>query len=227
MKFKQVTLDECPVDSDVVIVIDVCRAFTTAAYALAAGADEIYLVKSTQEAFELRQQNPEWLLVGEEDGLPIPGFDHWNSPFEMESLSLNGKKLILRTSSGTQGVVLCRGAKSLLASSFVVAAATARHVRKFSPDSVAFVVTGVKPDRTGVEDIACAEFLQALLQEENPSADPFLAQAHHWDPGLISSDPKILRHLEQDKKRCLQANIFDFPLLVHEKAGLPVLSFNN
>jgi 2-phosphosulfolactate phosphatase len=224
MKFRHVTLEQCPVESDAVIVIDVCRAFTTAAFALSAGADRIFLVKSTQEAFDLRQQNPEWLLVGEEGGLPIPGFDHWNSPFEIESLSLKGKTLVLRTSSGTQGVVRCQGVNLLMASSFVVAAATAQYVRRNSPNSVSFVVTGVRSDRSGAEDIACAEYLQALLQEDNQPADPYIQQAESWDPGLISSEPEVLRHLDQDRRRCLQANIFNFPLLVSEREGRPVLS---
>ena len=40
----------------VVVVIDVLRAFTTAAFAFDRGADEILLVSTVEEAFEVREQ---------------------------------------------------------------------------------------------------------------------------------------------------------------------------
>src|SRR5262245_64699993 len=83
-----------------VVVIDVLRAFTTAAYALASGAGEIVLVSTPEQAFVLRERWPRALLVGEVGGRPIPGFDHGNSPAAMQELDLRGKPIGLRSSSG-------------------------------------------------------------------------------------------------------------------------------
>src|SRR6185369_13813504 len=59
----------------VVVVIDVMRAFTTAAYAFDAGLTEIELVSTAEQAFAV-----EGFRMGEIGGRLIPGFDHNNSP---------------------------------------------------------------------------------------------------------------------------------------------------
>jgi len=223
MKFRRATLAECPASAEAVIVIDVCRAFTTAAFALAAGASKIIMVQTVEEAFQLRQKNPGWLLAGEVNGLPVSGFDLWNSPHDVEGQDLTDKTLVLRTSSGTQGVVRCRNAGLLLAGSFVVAEATAAFVRKSAPDSVTFLLTGVKPDQSGVEDIACADYLQELLQGTGAPVEPFLQSARGWNPGRISGEPEILQHLQEDLSKCLQANRFDFYLKACLEDGYPIL----
>src|SRR5262245_25502813 len=81
-----------------VVVIDVLRAFTTAAYAFAAGAREIVLVSTPEQAFALRGRWPRTLLVGESGGRPIPGFDHGNSPAAMQALDLHDATVVLRSS---------------------------------------------------------------------------------------------------------------------------------
>ena len=51
-------------DSDCVVVIDVWRSFTTAAYAFAAGACEILITGSVEEAMSLRVRFPQAVLMG-------------------------------------------------------------------------------------------------------------------------------------------------------------------
>jgi 2-phosphosulfolactate phosphatase len=58
-----------------VVAIDVLRAFSTAAYAFAAGAQTIALVGTVEEAFTLKKQIPDALIMGEVEGLPVKGFD--------------------------------------------------------------------------------------------------------------------------------------------------------
>ncbi len=74
----------------VVIVIDVIRAFTVAAYAIAGGARRLWLVRTTDEAFALRQQEPQALLAGEIGGRMIPGFNLNNSPSLMSATHVRG-----------------------------------------------------------------------------------------------------------------------------------------
>src|SRR6266699_945518 len=54
MNLYRVTLDGCHAANGLVVVVDVLRAFTTAATAFARKAEEILLVSSVEEAFELR-----------------------------------------------------------------------------------------------------------------------------------------------------------------------------
>ncbi len=138
-----------------VVVIDVLRAFTTAAYAFHAGASEVWLCSSTEEAFDLRRRAPRAVLVGEIGGQQIPGFDHGNSPSALQDLDLRDHVVILRTSNGTQGVARASRASSILLGSLVVAAATARHLHRLGAETVTLLSMGwigeppVTGDRAG------------------------------------------------------------------------------
>ena len=105
MNVHRVTLDGCHAANGLVVVVDVLRAFTTAATAFAREAEEILLVSTVEEAFELRARYPGYLLIGEVDGLPVDGFDLPNSPSTLQDLNLSSRRLVQRTTSGTQGVV--------------------------------------------------------------------------------------------------------------------------
>jgi 2-phosphosulfolactate phosphatase len=56
-------LEDAPQASGTTIIIDVFRAFTTEAYAFLQGAEKIIPVKTLEEAYELKKQNPEFVLV--------------------------------------------------------------------------------------------------------------------------------------------------------------------
>ena len=64
------------------IIIDVLRAFTTAAVLFDGGIEQLILVADPQEAFDLRQRHG-YLLAGENGGVKIDGFDFGNSPTEL------------------------------------------------------------------------------------------------------------------------------------------------
>ncbi|MBL8849065.1 MAG: 2-phosphosulfolactate phosphatase [Planctomycetaceae bacterium] len=137
-----------------VVVIDVLRAFTTAAYAFAAGIAEIQLVSTVEEAFRV-----EGFRMGEVGGRLIPGFDHNNSPSQLIGRKLSGRA-VQRTGSGTRCVVAASGAVEVWLGSLVVASATARALADRA--EVTLVASGYPEE--GEEDLACAEMLVALLQ---------------------------------------------------------------
>ena len=123
-------------------------------------------VGTVEQALDLRARFPGALAIGEVDGYPIDGFDFGNSPSALLGQNLAGRRLIQRTSAGTQGLVRSLKAETLFAGSLVCAAATARAIARSAPDSVTLVATGVFPGRDGDEDIACADYLAALLRGE-------------------------------------------------------------
>ena len=88
-----------------VVVVDVIRAFTTAAYAFGAGAEAIYLVAGVDEALQFAAARPGVLAMGENHGRRPEGFDFPNSPAMVSRADLRGRTLVQRTSAGTQGVV--------------------------------------------------------------------------------------------------------------------------
>ncbi len=205
------------------VVIDVLRAFTTAAFALAAGASEILLVSSVQQAFDLREQQPDLLLMGEVGGLPIKGFDYSNSPSALEKVDLRGRQLVQRTSAGTQGVVNSDKAGLLLAASFVCARATAEYLLVRKPESVTFVITGVHEERDGDEDQACADYMAALLRGLRPDPAPYLERVRGSFSGRIFSDPAQPEFPEADLECALELDRFDFAMKVERAGGLLIL----
>ena len=225
MQIEYASLETCDNASDTVVVIDVCRAFTTAAFAFAAGARDIILVSTVEEAFDLRQRFPGALVMGEVGGLPVQGFDYSNSPDDLVRVDLSGRRLIQRTSAGTQGIVRSVQAETLLASSFVCADATARYVKDLAPDRVTFVITGMDVQDDAGEDRACAEYIAALLNELEPDVTPYLRWTRNWpresDIGQFS--PTALAGLLRDRERCIEVNRFDFTLRVRRQSGLLVM----
>lgn len=221
------TLDDCHTASDVVVVIDVCRAFTTAAYAFGAGAERICVTGSVQEALDLKKRIPGALAMGEAEGEYIPGFDFGNSPVELSRAKVAGQVLIQRTSAGTQGIVRAIGAGHLLAASFAVAGATVRAIQRRQPRQVTFVVTGRHPDdpRYGDEDYACGAYMAALLRGECPNVHDYLTwkpgwlAVHRLDSMPISQSSRFMEDLEL----CMQPDRFHFALPVARQDGLLVM----
>ena len=145
------------------VIIDVLRAFTTAAFAFDRGAEEIFLVSTVGEAFELRQQYPDLLLAGETNGYPVEGFDLPNSPSAISRLDLRHQRLVLRTTAGSQGAVLAAHANDIYVAGLSVATSTASSIGKLNPAIVTFVATGVRAKGGGEEDVACADYIASLL----------------------------------------------------------------
>lgn len=175
----------------VVIVIDVLRAFTTAAFALAQGAAEIRCVGTVEEALALKAAKPNSLTMGEIDGYPIPEFDLDNSPTRMTRANVAGKTLIQRTTAGTQGLIRAVNAEALFASSLVVASATTRAITASQLNHVSFIVTGITPDGRGDEDTLCAEVIRdQLLNRPAPSLSDLYAIILASKNGQRFADPE-------------------------------------
>ena len=127
----------------IVAVIDVFRAFTTAAIALANEASKIVMVGTVEEALALRDAGIGHVCMGEVRGRTPPGFDFGNSPFEISGIDFGGKTIVQRTSAGTQGIVAAgKRAVRLYAASLVTADATVRALLSGSPDQISVVAMG-------------------------------------------------------------------------------------
>jgi 2-phosphosulfolactate phosphatase len=219
MEFEYVTNDTCHTAEGLVVVIDVLRAFSTAAYALSAGAESITLVSGAAEALALKAQMPGMLVMGEVNGLPPDGFDLGNSPTEIIQHDLRGKHLIQRTSAGTQGVVRSLNAESLFAASFVVAEGTVRAIQRLEPVKVTFVITGRYSDG---EDKACAEYLEARLRGQTPAPEPYLERVRNASE-LLHMPTEQFPHIASDVDYCARLDAFSFAMPVVREQNRPVM----
>jgi 2-phosphosulfolactate phosphatase len=216
MKFNYTSLETCHTASGLVLVIDVLRAFSNAAYAFSRGAKEIILVSTVEEALGLKSEFPNAKIMGEVGGLPPAGFDFGNSPAQIREEDLTGLTLIQRTGAGTQGAVRCVNADVLLAASFVVAGATVNHVLKMVPSEVTFVITGGEDNE---EDLSCAEYLEALLKGQNPDKEPFIKRVHNSKDAERHLNRDLPEFPESDLDYCTRINAFDFAMPITRKNG--------
>ena len=224
MKFNYTTLETCHTATGVVLVIDVLRAFSTAAYAFSCGAREIRLVSGVEEALELKEQTPNSKAMGEVGGLPPEGFDFGNSPTRILEQDLTGITLIQRTGAGTQGAVRSKNANVMLAVSFVVAKATMEYVLRLKPEEITFVITG---GADNAEDLACAEFLQKQFLGQAVDTSNYIHR--------VISSRDAFQHMDDhpqfprsDLDYCTRINAFDFAMpIARENNQLIVRAVKN
>jgi 2-phosphosulfolactate phosphatase len=149
------------------IVIDVIRAFTVAHIAIAQGAHQIRLVDTIATAFALKRQNPEYILAGERDGLPVPGFNLPNSPYTLSKLKLQGKTLILKTTYGTEAALNVLQGAHVFVAGFINAKITALYVKQLASNNQKKTITIIASHPTSDEDLACAQYIQGLITGRN------------------------------------------------------------
>lgn len=218
MKFHYTDLEDCHTAGGVVIIIDVLRAFSTAAYAFSRGAKQIILVSGVEEALTLKSKIPNSKVMGEVGGLPPEGFDFGNSPTHINTEDLTAITLIQRTGAGTQGAVRSQNAGVMLASSFVIADATVRFVQKLAADEITFVVTGKHGSR-GDEDLACAEYLEELLKGNCPNPGPFIQRVFDSRDAIQHLDPMETAFPVSDLDYCTAIDKFNFAMPITREDG--------
>jgi 2-phosphosulfolactate phosphatase len=203
----------------VVVAVDVLRAFTTAAYAFAAGATSIYLVGTVAEALELARSIPGALTMGEEHGNRPQGFDFSNSPVVVANADVQGRVLVQRTSAGTQGVIAASNADRLFAASLVCASATAAAINRIDATPPTYVITGRFPDGS---DSGEDDLLTANLIERARRGDPIDAVATAkavaetpWALQIRDNDNEHVHHL--DVRYATDVDLFDFAMEVERE----------
>jgi 2-phosphosulfolactate phosphatase len=204
------------------VVIDVMRAFTTAAWAFHLGAERIVLLRHLEEALELKSRTPGSLAF--QDGALQAGFDLANSPVQIQHLDLVGRTVFQRTSAGTQGALAASGCEPLICTGFATADATAAHLRLTQPDHLAFVITG--EDGRAAEDVACAEYIAASIAAPAVSAAPYREAARNSRAAksLHEAAEKGYAGVHRDDvERCLEVGRFDFVMHARREAGLLTL----
>ncbi len=223
MEILRATLSSCDAVTDLAVVIDVLRAFTTAAYLFNAGIEEIILVAGVQEAFDLGKAMPGYLLSGEIDGIQVQGFDLGNSPSEIVGKDFTGKRIIQRTTAGTQGVVRASNAHIILTAALVNLSATVRYIKISSPHNIMLIQTGLFPEiRAGDDDVACADAIEDLLSGRALDMDRIAQRVRssysgrYYDGTRPDFPPK-------DLELALKLDVFDFAMVVERRDRLHIL----
>jgi 2-phosphosulfolactate phosphatase len=205
------------------VIIDVFRAFSTACYAIGNGIQRIYPVGDLQMAYQLKQQNPEFILVGERFEQKPEGFDFGNSPSQLLESDLTGKIMVHTTSSGTQGIANATGADEILTGSFVNAGAIVNYIRTQNPAKVSLVCMGYSCRYPTDEDTLLAVYIKNELEGVANDFHAMVEQLRSGDGARFFSPEKQEWAPAADFDLCLSLNRFDFVLKVEQENGLNYL----
>jgi len=216
------------------VIIDVFRAFSTTCYAFDCGANKIIPIGDIEMAYQIKERNPDFILIGERNEQKPPGFDFGNSPSQLLCGNLTGKTIVHTTSSGTQGIVNAKNATEIITGSFVNAGAIVNYIRQKQPKNVSLVCMGYACEYPTDEDTLCAEWIKNEMEEAPPNlpkrggnkTKSFAEMveiirhgsgARFFDPEKQSWSPQA------DFELCLDLNRFGFVLKVENEGGLNFL----
>jgi 2-phosphosulfolactate phosphatase len=200
-------------EAPVAVVVDVLRATSTIAQALASGYKRVYCCREVDDALVLREKLGEGLLGGERSAVKIEGFDIGASPREV--LEPRSETLIYSTTNGTRAVLAAAAAcGDVLLGSLLNLSVVASAVK----DDCVIVCAGFQ-GQFALDDAYCAGRIvekldadltdaakaSAILARSFPSAHEALLARTYGPPGL-----------EEDIKFCAQEDVVDVvPRLNH------------
>ena len=147
------------------IVVDVLRATSTIAQALASGFRRVLCCAEIDEARTLRAAIPDSVVGGERQAVRIEGFDVGASPREF--LEPHAETLILSTTNGTRAILeAARRCEEVVLGSLLNLAAVARAAR--GRDAV--IVCAGFQGAFALDDAYCAGRIVQLLDAERSDA---------------------------------------------------------
>jgi 2-phosphosulfolactate phosphatase len=152
-------VDELQLRDKNVVVIDVLRAATTIAVALANGAREVIPVESVETAVKLSASlfGDVVLLGGERGGKMVEGFHLGNSPSEYVESVVKGKSIVFTTTNGAPAMSKSRYSKHMAIGSFVNVKRVVEFIKSINEDFI-IVCAGNQSAVGGfsLEDTVCA-----------------------------------------------------------------------
>ncbi len=196
------------VSAHVGIVVDVIRATSSIAQALASGYERVLCCAEIDEARALREElGDEAVVGGERNAIVVDGFDVGASPREFAGPP-KARTLILTTTNGT-GAILTAASECdiVLLGSLLNLSAVAEAARRESGD-VAVVCSGFK-GTFALDDAYCAgRIVDAIGGEPSDAAIAATAIAAAWPDPLAGLNARTYGPpgLEDDIRHCAQVD---------------------
>jgi len=191
------------------IVIDVLRATSTIAQALAAGYRRVLCVAELDDARALRSELPDSVVGGERNAVRIEGFDVGASPREF--LKPRAETLILSTTNGTRSIVTAATrCERVLLGSLLNLEAVAAAARR-SGEDVAIVCAGFK-GAFALDDAYCAGRIVQLLGGDSTDAGvaaALIAGAYPDAYTGLNARTYGPPGLEEDIRYCARESVLD------------------
>ena len=159
-------VNEANLATGLAVIIDVLRAFSTECFVFKNGAKYIIPVLALDDAYELKKQNPDYILMGERKGVKPEGFDFGNSPTEILDVDFTDKIVVHTTSNGTKGMMNAINANEIITGSFVNAKAIIEYIKKTNLKDITLIcTTNLKYDENN-EDLMLANYIANILENK-------------------------------------------------------------
>jgi 2-phosphosulfolactate phosphatase len=195
------------------IVVDVLRATSSIAQALAGGYRRVLSCAEVEEARALREAESDGVLAGERACVRIPGFDLGNSPSEF--VSPNGDTVILTTTNGTRALVAAASrCERVVAGSLLNLEAVAAAACEAGSD-VAVVCAGVKGEFALDDAYVAGRIVQLLGGEPTDAAEAAVRLVRSFASGeealhaSRSARNLVDAGLERDIAWCARESVVD------------------
>jgi 2-phosphosulfolactate phosphatase len=191
------------------VVVDVLRATSTIAQALASGWPRVLCAPGIDEAIAVREQLGEGLLGGERDAKKVEGFDVGASPREF--VDGGDVPLIFSTTNGTRAILTAASkCERVLLGSLLNLDAVAAAARE-SGEDVIVVCAGFK-DAFALDDAYCAGRIVELIggdRTDASKASELLARAFPNAHEGLTARTYGPPGLEEDIRFCARENVLD------------------
>jgi 2-phosphosulfolactate phosphatase len=193
------------------IVVDVIRATSSIAQALASGYERVLCCAEIEEAQALRRElGDEAVVGGERNAVVVEGFDVGASPREFAQPP-RAKTLILTTTNGTRSILTAASrCEVVLVGSLLNLSAVAQAAREAGGD-VAIICSGFK-GAFALDDAYCAgRIVSALGGERSDAAIAAEVIANRWPDPLEGLNARTYGPpgLEADIEFCAQVDLLD------------------
>jgi 2-phosphosulfolactate phosphatase len=201
----------------IAVIIDVFRAFTVEPYIINNGAKKLIPVGDKQIAYDFKEKNKEYILIGERNGIKLPGFDYGNSPSQIENVDFSNKVVIHTTSCGTQGIVNANNADEIITGSFVNASAIVKYIKQSVYNDVSLVSLARPGEEPFKEDQLFAEYIKSVLENnELNNLDERITELKNTSGAKFFDQTLKEIFPEKDFYLCTELNKFNFILRVEK-----------
>ncbi|WP_425364564.1 2-phosphosulfolactate phosphatase [Candidatus Tisiphia endosymbiont of Mystacides longicornis] len=204
----QLRFDE-QIKTQVIVVIDVFRAFTTAAYVLDHNPVTYILASDSAVVSRLISNFNNPVLIGKSEKGANLIYDVPNSPTRVQDITIVGKNVLHRTAAGASGILLAKEANIVLAAGFINASATAEYIKTLPNTEIIIIPMGHEGNTPSLEDNICAEYIKALIHGKKLELIKFLPILQEGSGKYFFSQDQW-QYPKEDFFRCLEVDRFNF-----------------
>lgn len=158
-----------PVPAGEFVVVDVIISSTTIVRLLEGGAEYVRPFGDPESALQFKEETEDALLVGEDGGESIEGFDLSPLPSIIDDADVAGRPVGIRTSNGTRAMERIGHADGLLVGTTVNAGAVAEELAGRGNESL--VVAAGRQGEPVAEDSVGAELIQSRYRGDSVDED--------------------------------------------------------